>query len=68
MDLIYVTEAHIEIPSDDQARVQTILLRGKKFSELPEFRLAHQFMQENVVTENKSHLSQSFHRYDRKGF
>ncbi len=65
LDLLYVTQAQVEIPFDDPATVQTILLGGKKISELKEFRLAHQFMQENVVTEAGSRISQSFLRYDR---
>ena len=30
LDLIYVTEAQVEIPFEDPATVQTILLGGKK--------------------------------------
>jgi riboflavin biosynthesis pyrimidine reductase len=66
LDLLYVTEAQVEIPFDDPASVQTILSGGKKVSELKEFRLAHQFIQENVVTEDGSLISQSFLRYDKK--
>jgi len=68
LDLLYVTQAQVEIPFDDLASVQTILGAGKKISELKEFRLAHQFIQENVVTEDASLISQSFLRYDRKDF
>jgi riboflavin biosynthesis pyrimidine reductase len=67
LDLIYVTEAQVEIPFEDPSTVQTILLGGKKVSDLKEFNLAHQFIQENVVTEDASRISQSFLRYDRKG-
>ena len=66
LDLLYVTQAQVEIPFDDPATVQTILAGGKKVSELKAFRLAHQFIQDNVVTEDASRLSQSFLRYDRK--
>jgi hypothetical protein len=66
MDLIYVTEAQVEIPFEDPSTVQTILLGGKKVSELKDFHLAHQFVQEDVVTEAASRISQSFLRYDRK--
>jgi riboflavin biosynthesis pyrimidine reductase len=66
MDLIFVTEAHVEIPFQDPSTVQTILLGGKKVSDLKDFKLAHQFDQENVVTEDASLISQSFLRYDRK--
>ncbi|HSB02861.1 MAG TPA: hypothetical protein VLE49_19590, partial [Anaerolineales bacterium] len=65
LDLFYVTQAQVEIPFDDPATVQTIL-GGKKISELKEFRLAHQFIQENVVTEAASLISQLFLRYERK--
>lgn len=66
LDLLYVTQAQVEIPFEDPASVQTILLGGRKIDELNEFRLAHQFMQEDVVTEAGSRISQSFFRYDRK--
>src|SRR5215216_6356399 len=66
IDHIYVTEAHVEIPFQDPSMVQTVLLGGKKVSDLNDFQLAHQFDQENVVAEDSSLLSQSFLRYDRK--
>lgn len=66
LDLIYVTEAQVEIPFEDASTVQTILLGGKKVSDLKDFHLAHQFIQENVVSEDASRISQSFLRYDRK--
>ena len=64
LDLFYVTEAQVEIPVDDPEHVQTVLPGGKKIHELPEFYLAHQFVQRDVVTEAGSHISQSFLRYD----
>jgi hypothetical protein len=66
LDLLYITQAQVEIPFEDPASVQTLLSGGRKIAELSEFRLAHQFMQEDVVTEAGSHISQSFFRYDRK--
>jgi hypothetical protein len=66
LDLLYVTQAQVEIPFDDPAALQTVLLGGRKINDLQEFRLAHQFLQENVLTEAGSHTSQSFLRYDRK--
>jgi len=66
LDLIYVTQAQVEIPFEDAAAVQTILLGGKKISGLKDFQLAHEFNQENVITEAASLISQSFLRYDRK--
>jgi riboflavin biosynthesis pyrimidine reductase len=64
LDLLYVTEAQVEILFDDPASVQTILVGGKKISELQGFHLVHQFIQENVITEDGSRISQSFLRYD----
>jgi hypothetical protein len=42
-----------------------MLSGGKKVSDLEDFHLAHQFLQEHVVTEAGSIISQSFLRYDR---
>lgn len=64
LDLLYVTEAQLKIPFHDPATVQTVLAGGKQVSELREFHLNHQFIQENVVTEAGSLISQSFLRYD----
>jgi riboflavin biosynthesis pyrimidine reductase len=66
MDRIYVTEAQVTIPFEDPSTVQTFLLGGKKVSDLKDFHLAHQFIQEDVITEDASRISQSFLRYDRK--
>ena len=66
MDLIYVTQAQVKIPFEDPSTVQTILSAGKKVSDLKDFHLTHQFIQENVVTEDASRIAQSFLRYDRK--
>ena len=67
MDCIYVTEAQVEIPFDDPATVQTMLLGGKSVGDLKDFHLAHEFKQAGVVTdaEHASRISQSFLRYDR---
>lgn len=66
LDLLYVTQAQLEIPFDDPATVQTILSGGKQVNELKEFSLSHQFVQGNVVTEDGSLISQLYLRYDRK--
>jgi hypothetical protein len=39
---------------------------AQEIDELDVFRLAHQFMQGDVVTEAGSRISQLFFRYDRK--
>lgn len=65
LDLIYVTEAQLEIPFDDRTAVQTILSGGRKISDLQDFHLSHQFIEDNVITETGSHITQSFLRYDR---
>jgi riboflavin biosynthesis pyrimidine reductase len=64
LDLFYVTEAQVEISFEATAKVQTVLSGGRKISELQGFHLAHQFIQDNVVTEHGSRISQSFLRYD----
>ena len=64
LDLLYVTEARVEIPVDDPAAVQTMLSGGRKIGEMREFHLAHKFVQERVPTEDGSLISQSFLRYD----
>jgi riboflavin biosynthesis pyrimidine reductase len=64
MDRIYVTQAQVSISFEDPSTVQTMLPGGKQASDLKDFQLAHQFVQEGVVTEDGSHISQSFLRYD----
>jgi riboflavin biosynthesis pyrimidine reductase len=64
LDLLYVTEVQVEIPFDDPKTVQTMLPGNKKVNELEEFILTHQYLQENVYTEDGSITSQFFLRYD----
>jgi riboflavin biosynthesis pyrimidine reductase len=66
LDLLYVTQAQKEIPFDDPIMVKTMLSAGKQIGELKDFGLAHQFVQDNVVTEDGSLISQLYLRYDRK--
>jgi riboflavin biosynthesis pyrimidine reductase len=66
LDLFYVTEAQREISFDDPATVKTILPNGEKVNQLKEFLIAHQYIQENVFTEDGSCISQFFIRYDNK--
>jgi riboflavin biosynthesis pyrimidine reductase len=66
LDLFYVTEAQREIAFDDSSTVKTLLPRGESVNELKEFSMAHEYLQENVVTEDGSLISQLFLRYDRK--
>lgn len=66
LDRLYVTRTDVEIPFEDPSTVQTLLLGGRQIEDLKNFRLAHQFVQKDVVTESGSHISQSFLRYDRK--
>jgi riboflavin biosynthesis pyrimidine reductase len=66
LDIIYVTEVQRDIPSDDPSTVQTILPGGEKVNELKEFRISHQYKQENVVAEDGAHITQVFLRYDRR--
>lgn len=66
LDILYITEAQREIPFDDPSTVQTILPGGKGVNKLKDFRVTHRYLQENVVTEDGSLISQLFLRYDRK--
>ena len=66
LDLLYVTEAQLEIAFNDPSTVQTILPEGEKVNELKEFSVTHQYLQKNVVAEDGSHISQIFLRYDRR--
>jgi riboflavin biosynthesis pyrimidine reductase len=66
LDIFYVTEAQREIPLDGSSTVKTILPGGKKVNELKEFRISHQYQQENVATEDGSLITQFFIRYDRR--
>jgi riboflavin biosynthesis pyrimidine reductase len=66
LDIFYVTEVQREIPNNGPSTVKTILPEGKKVNELKEFRISHQYKQENVATEDGSHITQFFLRYDRR--
>jgi hypothetical protein len=67
LDLFYVTEAQLEIPFNDPSNVLRILPEGRKVDQLEEFGVVHRYLQEDVVTENGSRITQVFLRYDRKG-
>ena len=67
LDLLYITQVQLEIPFESPASVCTILPSGLKVSQLEGFRLAHQFLQENVATDAGIQSSQLFLRYDREG-
>jgi riboflavin biosynthesis pyrimidine reductase len=67
LDLLYITEVQREISLDGPSTFQTIISGRKKVNELKEFSVTYQYIQENVVTEDGSLISQFFLRYDRKG-
>jgi riboflavin biosynthesis pyrimidine reductase len=67
LDLFYVTEAQRDIQFEAASTVKTILPEGQKVNQLKEFSVGYQYLQENVVTEDGSRISQFFLRYDRKG-
>ena len=67
LDLFYVTEAQLEIPFNDPSALQRMLPDGKKVDQLDGFGIVHRYLQENVLTEDGSQISQLFLRYDRKG-
>jgi riboflavin biosynthesis pyrimidine reductase len=66
LDLFYVTEAQREISFVDPSTVKTILPNGEKVNELKEFHVTHRYVQENVITEDGSRISQFFLRYTGK--
>jgi riboflavin biosynthesis pyrimidine reductase len=65
LDLLYVTQAQLAIPFDDPTNVRRLLSGRRRVDELPEFRLSHEFVQEDVVADDGSRLSQIFRRYAR---
>jgi riboflavin biosynthesis pyrimidine reductase len=67
LDLLYVTEVQKEIPFTDPLSVITLLTGGQRVDRLDDFSLHHRYIQERVVTEDGSAVSQVFLRYDRKG-
>jgi riboflavin biosynthesis pyrimidine reductase len=67
LDLFYVTEAQRDIQFEAASTVKTILPEGETVNQLKEFSVGYQYLQENVVTEDGSRISQFFFRYDRKG-
>jgi hypothetical protein len=67
LDLLYISEAQMEIPFEDPATVRTILSAGIKPNELEDFVLTHKVLQENVRTDAGSFISQVFLRFDKKG-
>ncbi len=67
LDLLYISEAQMEIPFEDPATVRTILPAGIKPNELEDFVLTHKVLQENVRTDAGSFISQVFLRFDKKG-
>jgi riboflavin biosynthesis pyrimidine reductase len=67
LDLLYITEAQLEILYSDSSTVQNILSEGKKIKQLKGFRVNHKYLQDDVIAENGSHISQVFLRYERKG-
>jgi hypothetical protein len=66
LDILYVTEAQLEIPLDDPAMAQSMLSTGGQAYALQEFSLAHEYYQEDVVAEEGSRMAQRYLRYDRK--
>jgi riboflavin biosynthesis pyrimidine reductase len=67
LDLLYITQVQVEISAENKAALQKILPEGMRVEELSEFDLTHQYLQENMTTENGSVVSELFMRYDKKG-
>jgi hypothetical protein len=64
LDLFYLTQVQVEIPFDDPSEVKRLLPGGKPVDALTGFRLSRRYVQEGVVTEDGSLISQEFLRYD----
>ena len=66
LDFLYITQVQREIRFEAPSSVKTLLSGGNKVQDLKEFRLTHEYSQDNVVTADGSLVSQLFLRYDRK--
>jgi|WetSurMetagenome_2_1015567.scaffolds.fasta_scaffold133915_2 riboflavin biosynthesis pyrimidine reductase len=67
LDLIYISEAQVELDCINPGDVRTILPAGRKIGSLPDFELTSRFLQQKVNTAAGTLISQLFLRYDRKG-
>jgi riboflavin biosynthesis pyrimidine reductase len=65
LDFLYITQVQREIRFEDPSSVKTLLSGGQKVQDLKEFRLTHQYLQDNVITADGSLASQLLLRYDR---
>ena len=64
LDLLYVTQAQVQLPFNDPAAVQTILPGGRRIGDIQGLNLSHKYVQEQALTEEGSLISQAFLRYD----
>ncbi len=67
LDLLFITEAQVEIPSQNPSSVMTLLANGGKVRDLTEFTLVHEYLQENAVAADGSSLSQLFLEFRKQG-
>ncbi len=65
LDLLYITQVQREIPFDDPSSVKKLLPDNKRVEDLKDFRLTHQYVQDDVTTADGFHVSQHFLRYDK---
>ena len=65
LDFLYLTQVQRQIPFEDPSTVKTLRPQGQRVQDLKEFRLARQYLQEDVVAADGSLVSQLFFRFDR---
>lgn len=70
LDRLYITQVQIEIPLDEPSQAVRVLTSGKRIKDLAEkgFALTHEYLQENVTTDQGQRVSQRFLIYDSDGF
>ena len=54
LDFLYLTQVQRQIPFEDPSTVKTLLPQGQRVQDLKEFRLARQYLQEDVVAADGS--------------
>ena len=64
LDRLYVTQVNRKILFDDPSSVKRILSNGKRVSGIPDFALTNRYLQDKVVTEDRSVTTQEFLLYE----
>jgi hypothetical protein len=67
LDVLYITEAQVNLPVSDPSRVRSLLPAGKKMSDLADFQVRHCYEQAGAINAKGTPIMQIFIRYDKKG-